>query len=112
MVVYGSICCLVARGQGGWPWCARLTGLDSVYGFKREFQRGTRDYTYASGKLHPRGVRLYFAVPPGVYEVHDNLNQSRSHDYFVHVNEYGDTIEISREGAINCLKNDTSASTC
>lgn len=102
--MYGVICCRWTRGQGGTPWCARLVGFDPKYKFKREFVSGVYDYTYASQYNGRKTVLVYFNVPPGIYEVYDNINRSRSRRYFVRVDEDGSDIEINEDEATECLK--------
>lgn len=100
--MYGVIVTRVARGSGGWPWCARLLSAGGKYGLEREFIRGTPDYTFTRQR---RGTLLVFPVPPGLYEVQDNINQSRGRRYFARVDDAGEITEISREEMLTCLKN-------
>lgn len=99
--MYGLIVAEVTSGYGGQPWVARLTGFDPVYQFRREFLRGTYDYSRAF-KSRRRGVYLYFAVPPGIYDVWEN-HYTRGFRYFARVTDDGDVIKISREEVIACL---------
>ena len=77
------------------PWVARVTGFDKKYGFKREFQRGQRDYSKANS-IGSRGVYEYFALSDGIYEVHERLTWKRTRRYFVRV-ENAEIMEISCE---------------
>lgn len=87
------------------PWVARITGLDDRYGFRREFQRGQRDYGKANS-IGSRGVYEYFALGDGVYEVHERLTWKRTRRYFVRV-EKAEIAEISREEAEQWLLEST-----
>jgi hypothetical protein len=74
------------------PWCAKITGKDTYYGYKREFVQGKKDYTHANSK-GSRGVFVYFLVESGfVYEVKGSRRR-----YFCAVLENGDIAEISKE---------------
>jgi hypothetical protein len=83
------------------PWVARIVGFDKKYGFKREFQRGQRDYSKANS-IGSRGVYEYFALKPGIYEVHERLTWKRTRRYFCRVQE-AEIIEINREEVEECL---------
>jgi hypothetical protein len=89
--------------QGSRPWCARLIGLDPQYGFKREFQRGQKDYSRANS-VGSRGVFVYYPLKPGIYEVNERLTWKRMRRYFIHV-EGVEITEISREEVLACLTN-------
>lgn len=97
------------RGRRPRPWAARLTGLDDRWGFAREFVKGVYDYTYAR-KSQSRGVYLYFALAPGLYELYRPISWKHEERYFARVDEQGELHKITREEVIECLKNDTSAS--
>lgn len=105
--MYGLFHASVERGVGGQPWVAALTGLCPTYGFKREFVRGVRDYTYAAthtGRV--TGVTMYFALPPGIYDTYDP--GSKPFRNLIRVDDNGDLYPISKEEVIQCLKNATS----
>lgn len=87
------------------PWVARITGFHPDYLFQREFVRGVYDYSYVSRSNRRRNIYMYFAVPPGLYDVQEYVNTSRPRRYFAQVNEDGDVSEISKEELIKCLKN-------
>jgi len=91
------------------PWCARLDGLDKDYGFKRVFLQGVRDYTYGE-EHHTRGVYLYFQLPPGIYDTYRPTSWRHEERQYLRVDDNGTLHAITREEAIECLKNDTSAS--
>lgn len=71
------------------PWVARIAGFDHTYRFKREFQRGQKDYSLANS-VGSRGVFIYYALKPGVYEIHERLTWKKTRRYFIHVE--GDSI--------------------
>lgn len=83
------------------PWVARITGFDKKYGFKREFQRGQRDYSKANS-IGSRGVYEYFALKSGIYEVHERPTWKRTRRYFIRV-EGAEIMEVSHEEVEGCL---------
>lgn len=83
------------------PWVARLTGLDSRYGFKREFVRGVKDYSEATG-LGARGVYEYIVLREGVYEINERVSWNRARRYFIRVEE-SEIEEISKEEVVQWL---------
>lgn len=89
------------------PWVARLGGLCAQYGLQREFVRGVYDYTYAT-KQNGKNTYLYFNLPPGLYEVYQPTSWKHERRYFVCVTEDGEVQEISKDEAVECLKNTTS----
>jgi hypothetical protein len=90
------------------PWVARLTALDTRWGFTREFIKGVSDYTHVNGKRGGRGIYIYFAMPPGVYEVYYPISWKHDRRYFARVDEKGNITEITRDEVIECLKNASS----
>jgi len=84
------------------PWVSRLTGLDERGKFRREFMRGLRDYTYGQAH-HSRGVYLYFALPPGLYEFSRFVSWKREERFFGRVRDDGEIERIAREEAATCL---------
>src|SRR3990167_7011183 len=87
------------------PWVARLLGLDPRWGFNRQFIKGVYDYSYVRTKNAGRGIYIYFALPPGFYEVYYPTSWKRERHYFVRVDETGQVREIERDEIIECLKN-------
>lgn len=85
------------------PWVACLTGLCDKFGFKRKFQTYYKDYSRANS-TGSRGIYIYFALDPGVYEIHERTTWKRTRRYFVRV-ENMQIAEITREKAIRCLAN-------
>ena len=86
------------------PWVARLLGLDDVYGFKREFMHGHRDYSRAT---RSRGVYEYFALEPGIYEVNERISWKHTRRYFIMVTDDAEIRHIDRAEVIQWLANDT-----
>lgn len=66
------------------PWVARITGLDNKFGFCREFVNGEKDYSLANS-VGSRGVYLYFALSPGIYEVFEKLAWKQHRRFFIRV---------------------------
>ena len=93
-------------GQSAKPWVARLTKFDPDHGifgdFEREFLRGQRDFS-RTNRSGSRGIYLYFALVPGVYEVNERTSWSNARRYFVRVNDDTTVTEISREEVLACL---------
>lgn len=50
------------------PWVARIKWDPELRRLHRDFQRGDKDYSEANS-VGSRGVFLYFAIEPGLYEV-------------------------------------------
>lgn len=96
--MYGVWHGAVVRGQRR-PWAARITGLGGKYTFEREFLRGWFDYT------HSKRGHLYFALPPGIYDVFEPLQGKKHYRAYLLVDKQGEVSEISKEEAIKCLKN-------
>jgi hypothetical protein len=84
------------------PWVARLTGICPKYGFAREFMRGQKDYSQANS-IGSRGVKEYFPLDPGVYEVHERLTWKRTRRYFIRVQDT-QIVEIDRDEVERCLR--------
>lgn len=82
-------------------WIARLTGTDDRYGFAREFVHGHRDYLHANS-TGSRGVFIYYALEPGLYEVNEPISFRKDRRYFLRCH-MGQSEEISREDVIACL---------
>ena len=95
------------------PWVARITGFDDEYGYKREFMRGRWDYTNASSTGR-RGIFVYYALEPGLYQVHERISWKHSKRYFIlvqNVELYDSEIQkITQEEADQWLKKNCSGS--
>lgn len=84
----------MARIPGKQPWVARITGLDARYGLRREFVRGKKDYRDGNS-VGSRGVRWYYLLEPGVYEVNAPVAWQRVDRYFV-ASHRGEIVRIDR----------------
>jgi hypothetical protein len=82
-------------------WVARITGSDPTYGLARQFVRPTRDYSRANS-IGSRGVRAYYVLAAGVYEVNQRTSWHNARRYFVRVIDDQIT-EISRDEVMACL---------
>lgn len=102
----------VRPGQSPRAWVARLTAFQPEHGifgdFERAFVAGQRDFS-RTNRTGSRGIYLYYALTPGVYEVNERISWSTSRRYFVRVAEDTTITKISREEAIVCLQNAASA---
>jgi hypothetical protein len=78
------------------PWVARITGPDTRYGLARRFVEGQIDFSQANS-VGSRGVMLYFALAPGVYEVYARVSWTRSRRYFCQAHEDASITEMTRE---------------
>lgn len=82
----------------GKTWLARLTGLDTKFGFKRDFLNTIARDTSRSGMT---GTFTYLLTEEGVYQAHEG--RRRLGDTWLKVT--GDKVEkITREDAIEYLK--------
>lgn len=87
------------------PWVARIVGRGPRYdGMEREFLDGQIDYSGANS-TGSRGVMLYYAVPPGLYEVNARETWTRSRRYFVLVDDEARMREVTRQEAEQWLRN-------
>lgn len=93
-------------GQSPRPWVARLLRYEQgelVFGkFEREFVRGQRDFSQTN-RSGSRGIFIYYALKPGIYEVNDRTSWSNTRRYFCRVDGVVIT-EISRTEAIQWLE--------
>lgn len=87
----------------GTPWVARLLGR-TARGFRREFAEGVKDYTHANS-VGSRGVYVFYALPPGLYEVNEPVRWRRNDRYFIQVAD-GRWKRITREEVERCLNTD------
>lgn len=87
------------------PWVALITGIDAQYGLSRTFLRGQIDYSQAN-KIGSRGVYLYYALKPGLYEVNERTSWTKVQRYFIRVVDgYEKYEEVSREEVLQYLNN-------
>lgn len=84
-------------------WVARIVGLDPRFGLAREFLRGEKDYSNASG-TGSRGVMLYYWLEAGFYEVNERLSWKNHRRYFLQVNQDATAQEVSKEQVIQWLQ--------
>ncbi len=86
------------------PWVARIIGRNLDTGqLLREFMRGQIDYS-RTNSTGSRGVRLYFALDDGVYEINARETWQHTRRYFVRVTD-GQYQEIAREEVLEWLAN-------
>lgn len=79
------------------PWVARLTGLDTRYGYSRDFIDGQKDYSKAN-RCGSRGVFLEWALEPGIYEIKEFTGKkNHTRRYFAKVD--GQITEIDESEA-------------
>lgn len=89
------------------PWVSRLLDLHPNGELKRQFMRGLHDYTHGQAH-HSRGVYLYFALPPGLYEFFRPISWRRDERFFGRVTNDGIIEMLMRDEVIQCLRNSTS----
>lgn len=77
------------------PWVARITGVSCNGNLCREFIQGTRDYRNGTSSGFS-GVKLFFVLHPGYYEVREIVSLSKERRYFVK-SDGGSTFEVDRE---------------
>ena len=93
----------IFKSRGGRrPWVARLTGLDARFGFRRDFLKGIRDYSFGK-EHHTRGVYLYFFLPPGLYETQRPISWKYNERQFIRVDNQGEIHEISKDEVVRWL---------
>lgn len=88
------------------PWVAQICGLDDKWGYQREFMRGVYDYT-RTNNVGSRGTRIYYHLPPGIYEVDRPVTWRRRERFFCRVDNNGDIHKLTREEVDECLKSAT-----
>ena len=76
-------------------WVARIVGEDEQFGLKREFIRGQIDYSRANS-VGSRGVFIFYALKPGIYEVNARESWNKVRRYFIRV-ENTQYVEIEEE---------------
>lgn len=77
------------------PWVAKIVGMSHNGNLCREFVQGTRDYREGTSSGFS-GVKLFFVLHPGYYEVREILSLSKERRYFVK-SEAGAVVEVDRE---------------
>ena len=63
------------------PWVARIQGTCPKYNLERKFEWAMKDYRDAS-RSGRSGIYHYFFLRPGVYEIYEILNTTRTTRYF------------------------------
>lgn len=91
------------RGSRATPWVARITNTADHFGFAREFMRPVYDYTNATRK--GKNTRVYYFLPPGIYETKYPISWKHDTRFFFRVEETGEWHEISKDEVLECLKN-------
>lgn len=91
-------------------WCAEITGVNLDGNLERQFVDGNRDWR-DSNSTGSRGIFTYYALRPGLYEINSPESWSRVRRYFIKVIDDVTAVEISKEELLQCLQNDTQAST-
>jgi len=76
------------------PWVAQILGRDDQFGLQRQFLTPVYDYTRAT-TTGSRGIYLFYALRPGIYEINDRISWHRSRRYFARVDQ--EIVEITRE---------------
>lgn len=85
------------------PWCARIVRYRVDGRFDREFIEGQRDYR-DSNSTGSRGIFVYYALRPGLYEINSPETWSRTDRYFAKVIDDITLERIGREELIRCLR--------
>jgi len=88
------------------PWVSRIVGIHPSGELQREFLQGLHDYSHGKAH-HSRGVYLYFAVPPGIYEFFRPISWRRNERFFARVGDDGTIKELTREEVAACLSANT-----
>lgn len=88
------------------PWCALITGVSTDDKIQRQFMDGQRDYS-GTNSTGSRGIFIYYALRPGLYEINSPETWRRVQRYFARVVD-DETLEaISEKELRSCLKNAT-----
>ena len=84
------------------PWVSLLTGLTPKGFFTREFVEGQRDYSQTNS-VGSRGIFIYYALRPGLYEINDRVTWKRADRYLCRIEDDQTLIRMSREEMIRCF---------
>lgn len=111
--MYSKIIDQVADGLGGkvtgntrlrQPWVAEIAGIDSKFGFKREFLKGNWQRKKSNG-TGSRGTELWFTIESGkIYEVKSPISWRSINRYFCLVTETGGIKKITETEVKKWLK--------
>lgn len=86
------------------PWIAEIAGIDSKFGFKREFLKGNWQRKRSNG-TGSRGTELWFTVESSkLYEVKSPVSWRSIDRYFCIITEIGDIKKITEIEAKKWLK--------
>jgi len=66
------------------PWIAKIIGVRPDGFLRREFVEGQRDYRDANS-VGSRGIYIYYALQPGIYEINSPETWKRVDRYFLRV---------------------------
>lgn len=95
--------------RGHCPFAARITGLDPVYTFKREFVNGYWDCSEAK-RNRAYLKRIYFPLEPNsIYDVSEIGQGDYRYRAFLLTDSEGNYQEISKKDVIAWLKKNTMA---
>jgi hypothetical protein len=87
------------------PWCAKIIRYRVDGRFDREFIDGQRDWR-DSNSTGSRGIFVYYALRPGLYEINSPETWRRVDRYFARVVDDSTLERISKEELIRCLQNE------
>lgn len=93
---------LLQNAQKLKTWVAEIVGIDSKYGFARNFLAGQKDYSEAGG-VGNRGVWFYYWLKPGIYEINQRVSVKVARRYFLHVIDHQTSIEITKEEVLKAM---------
>lgn len=86
------------------PWVARIKGTHAQYGLDREFMQAQRDYTDSSSTGN-RGIWLYYALRPGIYEINERITWKRKDRYFLRVIDDETAERINKDEVLRVFSN-------
>lgn len=88
------------------PWVARINGLHPKFEFECEFLKAQKDYLSASSTGN-RGIWLYYALKPGIYEINQRYTWNRHERYFARVVDDNTMERMTKAEVIACFKNES-----
>ena len=87
------------------PWAAEITGTDPRFGVARKFLQPKWQRKNANS-AHSRGVELWFVLESGhLYEIKSPTSWKSSDQYFCTVLDDGSIKRLSKDEAMQWLKN-------
>jgi len=87
------------------PWIAEIIGIRPDGKLRRQFVDGQRDYSNANS-VGSRGIYLYYALRPGLYEINSPEAWKRVRRYFLKVIDDKQAEEMSMEELRECFRSD------